>query len=169
MQINFFSFFRVGVVKHKMTQSEVERAVALYRQGYTCAQSILSSFGTRYGLDPALAFKLGEPFGAGTSCTNDMCGSVTGALMVLGLQYGSAQSDDPAARLNTYQRVHEFIQRFTAIHGSIQCTDLLGYDLSDPAQLQIVFEQGLFSQLCPVFVQDAAQILAEMLELYAQS
>ena len=84
--------------------------------------------------------------------------------MVLGLQYGSNLSNDEAARIYTYQRVHELIQRFKEIHGSIQCTDLLGYNLSDPQQLQIVWEKGLFIQLCPTLVHDSAQILVEMLE-----
>jgi C_GCAxxG_C_C family probable redox protein len=146
-----------------MTPPEVERAVTLYRQGYTCSQSILASFAERYGLQQNLAFKLGEPFGAGTSCTNGMCGSVTGAIMVLGLQYGGTHSDGTDARIQTYQRVHELIQRFIGLRGSIHCTDLLGFDLSDAQQLQSVREKGLFSQLCPDLVGDAAQILVEML------
>ena len=148
-----------------MTHAEVEQAVAFYKQGYTCTQSILASFATRYGLQQDLAFRIGEPFGAGTSCTNDMCGSVTGAIMVLGLQYGSASSDDEAARTYTYRCVHELIYRFKAIHTSIQCTDLLGFNLSDPQQLQQVWEKGLFMRLCPDLVRDAAQILTEMLEV----
>jgi C_GCAxxG_C_C family probable redox protein len=147
-----------------MSQPEVEQAVAFYKQGYTCTQSILASFAARYELQENLAFRIGEPFGAGTSCTGDMCGSVTGAIMVLGLQYGSTLSNDDAARSYTYQRVHDLIHRFKEIHGSIQCTDLLGYNLSDPQQLQTVFEKGLFIKLCPIFVRDAAQILVEMLE-----
>ncbi len=146
-----------------MSHHEVEQAVAFYKSGYTCAQSILASFGPRYGLQKALAFKIGEPFGAGTSCTNDMCGSVTGAIMVLGLEYGSTQNDDSVARITTYHRVNELILRFKALHGSIQCSDLLGYDLSDPQQLQTVLEIGLFTQLCPVLVNDAAQILNELI------
>jgi C_GCAxxG_C_C family probable redox protein len=146
-----------------MTLPEVEKAVAFYKQGYTCTQSILGGFADRYGLPKDLAFRIGEPFGAGTSCTNGMCGSVTGAIMVLGLQSGSARNDDEAARYYTYQSVNERIQRFIGIHGSIQCGDLLGYDLSDPQQLQIVLEKGLFMQLCPNLVRDAAQILIEMI------
>src|SRR5512141_1672636 len=133
-----------------MTHPEVEQAVAFYKQGYTCTQSILASFAARYDLQQDLAFRIGEPFGAGTSCTGDMCGSVTGAIMVLGLQFGSAQSSDDGARTYTYQCVHELIRRFKEIHGSIQCTDLLGYNLSDPQQLQTVWEKGLFNQLCPI-------------------
>jgi len=147
-----------------MMNPEIEQAVAFYRQGYTCTQSILGSFAKRYGLPQNLAFRLGEPFGAGTSCTNDMCGSVTGAIMVLGMQYGSNLSNDEAARSSTYQLVRELIRRFEEIHGSIQCTNLLGYNLSDPQQLQIVWEKGLFIQLCPNLVRDAAQILVEILE-----
>src|SRR5512136_876194 len=146
-----------------MTHPEVEQAVAFYKQGYTCTQSILASLAARYDLQQNLAFRIGEPFGAGTSCTGDMCGSVTGAIMVLGLQYGSTLSNDDAARAFTYQRVHELIHRFKEIRGSIQCPDLLGYNLSDPQQFQTVCEKGLFSQLCPALVRDAAQILAEML------
>ncbi len=146
-----------------MTHPEVEQAVAYYKQGYTCTQSILASFAARYGLAQDLAFRIGEPFGAGTSCTGDMCGSVTGAIMVLGLQYGSAQPDDEAARTYTYQRVNELIQRFTAIHDSTECTDLLGFNLSDPPQLQTAWEKGLFMELCPNLVRDAAQILIEII------
>ena len=146
-----------------MTNPEVEQAVALYNQGYTCAQSILASFAQRCGLQQDLAFRIGEPFGAGTSCTGDMCGSITGAIMVLGLQYGSTLNNDDSARFYTYQRVQELIHRFTETHGSIQCPDLLGYNLSDFQQLQTVIEKGLFIQLCPGLVRDAAQILIEML------
>lgn len=88
---------------------------------------------------------------------------MTGAIMVLGLQYGSPLCNDDSARFYTYQRVHELIQRFTEIHGSIQCPGLLGYNLSDPQQLQTVIEKGLFIQLYPGLVRNAAQILVEML------
>ncbi len=95
-----------------MTQPEVEQAVAFYKQEYTCTQSILASFADRYGFNQDLAFRMGEPFEAGISCTNDMCGSVTSANLVLGLQYGSARSDDESAGYYTYQRANELIQRF---------------------------------------------------------
>jgi C_GCAxxG_C_C family probable redox protein len=146
-----------------MIHPEVEQAAAFYDQGYTCTQSILASFAARYDLQQNLAFRIGEPFGAGTACTGGMCGSVVGAIMVLGLQYGSTLSSDDAARAYTYQRVRELTNRFKEIHGSTQCTDLLGYNLSDPQQFQTVWEKGLFIQLCPNLVRDAARILVEML------
>jgi C_GCAxxG_C_C family probable redox protein len=145
-----------------MFESEVEQAVSLYQQGYSCSQSILASFAGRYGLAQDLAFKIGAPFGAGLSCTGDKCGAVSGAIMVLGLQYGSTMSNDAESRSITYQHVNELIGRFKDIHGSIQCTDLLGYNLGDPQQLQAARDQGVFVKLCPLIVRDAALILAEM-------
>src|SRR5512140_47938 len=115
--------FKVLMGETAMTNPEVEQAVAFYTQGYTCTQAILASFAARYGLQQNLAFRMGEPFGAGTSCTGDMCGTLTGAILVLGLQYGSTLSTDDAARAYTYQRVHELMRRFREIHGSIQCPD----------------------------------------------
>ena len=152
-----------------MGHPEVEQAVAFYNQGFTCTQSILASFAGRYAIPQDQAFRIGEPFGAGMSCTNGMCGSVTGAIMVLGLQYGGTRSDNDAARTNTYLHVHELLQRFMALRGSISCTDLLGYDLSDSLQLQKVWEKGLFTQLCPGLVRDAAQILSDMLDEAVQA
>ena len=67
-----------------MMYPEVEQAVAFYKQGYTCTQSILASFARRYSLQQDLAYRIGEPFRAGTICAGDMCGSVTGTIMVLG-------------------------------------------------------------------------------------
>ncbi len=84
--------------------------------------------------------------------------------MILGMRYGSTYCNDDAARSFTYQRVHDLIERFKEMHGSIQCSDLLGYDLSDPRQLQTVIEKGLFVQLCPILVRDAALILTEIID-----
>ena len=103
-----------------MSFPEIEQAVAFYQQGYTCAQSILASFSERYGFPQSLAFKLGEPFGAGMSCTNDLCGCISGAVMVLGLHYGSTRSNDDAARSYTYQHAQELIGDPASKHTAVE-------------------------------------------------
>jgi hypothetical protein len=93
-----------------MTQPEVVQAVAYYKQGYTCTQSILSSFATVMDFRRS-SFQDGRTFWAGTSCTNDMWvggRSNPGA----GLTVRFARCDDDAARYRTYQFVNELIQRF---------------------------------------------------------
>jgi hypothetical protein len=52
--------------------------------------------------------------------------------MVIGLKYGKATLETCAERERTYELVREFVREYTNLHGSVNCTDLLGYDLSDP-------------------------------------
>jgi len=44
-------------------------------------------YGGRSGLDRETALKVAGAFGAGMARTGGTCGSVTGALMVIGLKY----------------------------------------------------------------------------------
>jgi hypothetical protein len=55
------------------------------------------------------------------------------------------------------------VRRFEARHGSIVCRELIGVDLSAPDGHRLGAERGVFENLCPGFVADAAQILEEIL------
>jgi hypothetical protein len=59
--------------------------------------------------------------------------------------------------------VREFIQEFTARNGSVNCTELLGYNLSNPEEYEKARRAGLFTTKCPGFVRDAAEILDRIL------
>jgi C_GCAxxG_C_C family probable redox protein len=124
---------------------------------------VLSSFGEELGLDRERALKVAGAFGGGMARMGETCGAVTGAFMAIGLKYGKAKAKDDAARDKTYDLVKEFVARFKDRHGSIVCRDLLGCDLSNPEGLKTASKKGLFDTLCPQFVQDAAEILEEIL------
>jgi C_GCAxxG_C_C family probable redox protein len=65
-----------------------EIAVARFRQDFNCAQSVLVAFAPQLGMDESQALKLASPFGGGVVRRGQICGAVTGALMVLGLAQG---------------------------------------------------------------------------------
>ena len=65
--------------------NQTERALAVYRDDYNCAQAICSVYGVPFGLDHKMAKKISCGFGAGIGRTAGMCGAVAGAIMVLGL------------------------------------------------------------------------------------
>jgi hypothetical protein len=83
--------------------------------------------------------------------------------MVIGLRYGQADLADEEARQKTHELVAEFIDRFTRLHGSIECRELIGYDLSDPEQLELARASQIRHNKCGSLVHDAAQILEEVL------
>ena len=92
-----------------------------------------------------------------------VCGAVTGAFIVLGLKYGKMRAEDNEPKQKTYKLVRKFAEKFKARNDSIICKDILECDISTPQGLRIAREKALFSKVCPKFVQDAAEILEEML------
>jgi C_GCAxxG_C_C family probable redox protein len=139
------------------------KAVERFAEGFNCAQAMLLACSTPAEIDPAAAAKLAAGLGGGLGRQGNVCGAVTGAILVLGLRYGAAQADDKAAKENTYRLVREFTARFQAQHGSILCRELLGCDIGTPDGLAQAKERGLFGTRCPMLVRTAAEILEQML------
>jgi C_GCAxxG_C_C family probable redox protein len=121
---------------------------------------MLAGFGELYGLDRQTGFKLARAFGSGMGMGRE-CGAVTGALMILGLKVQEAPSERET-RYKVYDLVREFVRLFEEKHGSILCKNMLGVDLGTPEGRDKAVKGNLFRTLCPGFVRDAAQILADM-------
>jgi C_GCAxxG_C_C family probable redox protein len=143
--------------------SDVERAVNCFEQGFNCCQAVLSSYGSRFGLDRESALKIASGFGGGIGHLGESCGVVTGALMVIGLKHGGTLAGDEESSEKSYGLISQFLERFKARQGSIFCRDLLGYDISTPEGLQAIKYRGLFDNLCPKYVRASAEILEELL------
>ncbi len=141
---------------------KVEQAVEKFKKGFNCSQAILSSYSEQFSLDCEKAFRVATGFGGGMRM-GDTCGAVTGALMVLGLKYGNIAAEDKQSKAKTYTKVEEYTRRFKALNGSVMCRDLLGCDISTPEGRKQAEEKGLYTSRCPRLVQDAAEILEEML------
>jgi len=116
------------------------------------------AFGEGLGLDEATCARVSCAFGGGISHLGLTCGAVTGALIAVGLKYGGG----PEMKEGTYKIANEFVERFTRLHGSINCTELIGYDLGKPDQLAEAREKAIFAIRCVKYVQDAVSILEEI-------
>jgi C_GCAxxG_C_C family probable redox protein len=141
--------------------NSVEKTVDLFAAGLNCSQAMLTVFGEPYGLDAKMAEKLGRPLGGGMGRLALTCGAVTGAVLILGL--AKDHQDEGEARKVSYSAVQELFRRFEALHGTTECKNLLGADMSTAEGLKKIQEEKLVSNLCPVFVRDAAAILAQLL------
>ena len=142
--------------------TKAKRAVKRFRKGFNCSQAVLGSYCEQFGLECGKAFKVATGFGGGMRM-GGTCGAVSGALMVLGLKYGNTTAEDKEAKAKTYTKVEEYTNRFKARNGSVTCRELLSCDLSTPEGMKEAKDKGLFSSICPRIVQDAVEILEEML------
>lgn len=139
------------------------QAVSELRQKkFNCCQSTFAAFAEDLGLDLETALKLSTCFGGGMRC-GEVCGAVTGALMALGLKYGSAKENDDESKMPAYKKTVEFLDKFKARNGCIRCMDLLGHDTSNPEVMKIVKEKGLGETVCKKAILDAVEILEEIL------
>jgi C_GCAxxG_C_C family probable redox protein len=116
-------------------------------------------FGEDLGMDTDTCAQIATAFGGGIAHLGLTCGAVTGALMVIGLRHGGFGDKKQA----TYLLVEEFVNRFNDLHGSINCTDLIGYDLGDPDQLAEARARGLFAEKCAGYVKTAVKLLEQLL------
>lgn len=140
-------------------------AVACFSQGFSCSQAMLSSFSQRFGMDRDTALKIAGPFGGGIAGTGNICGALTGAIMVIGLRYGRIDPEDQIVKEQCYAAVHSLLEEFGNRHGSVTCCGLLGHDVSTPEGKEQVKELGLGETLCPGFVREAADILESLIEV----
>jgi C_GCAxxG_C_C family probable redox protein len=145
--------------------NKTECAVACFEEGFNCAQAVLSTCGPELGLDRETALKVAGGLGGGMGRLGEVCGAVTGAFMVIGLKYGKTRPEDDEAKERAYGLVTEFADRFKSRNGSILCRELLGCDISTPESRAAAKEKDLFATLCPKLVQDAMEIVEQMLEL----
>jgi C_GCAxxG_C_C family probable redox protein len=144
-----------------MTKSD--EALASFRNGFTCSSAVFSAFSDELGLDGDTAKKIACGFGAGISRTGNICGAVSGAIMVIGLKYGKTRQGDDAATEKTRAMVRTFMLEFTKRHGSVCCTELLGYNLGKPDEYEKARDSKLFVTKCPQLVGDAVAILKKIL------
>jgi len=145
-----------------MATERADAALELHGRGCNCAQAVLTVFASDLGMAQEEALRIASAFGGGMGRTDGMCGTVTGACMVLGLRSGMRRPEDKSAKDSAYARMQEFDRRFRARHGEVSCTGLLGVNLSVPEDLQAARDRNLFSTRCNELIRSAVEILEDM-------
>ncbi|MBP8605910.1 MAG: C_GCAxxG_C_C family protein [Phycisphaerae bacterium] len=140
-----------------------QKAVQLFGAGLNCAQAVLAAFAEELGMDTPTALKVASGFGGGIGRTGQVCGALTGAVMVLGLKYGCGQAMDKTAKYELYRKVQKLTEEFKLRTGSLYCRDLLGFDFLTPQGQMMAAQPGAFEQ-CDGFVHTAAELAEEMLQ-----
>lgn len=142
-----------------------EKALSLFSNNYNCSQAVFTAFAPDFGIDEKLALMLATSFGGGAR-NGEICGAVSGALLVIGLKYGHWDSTDNEQKSRAYEISVDFTKRFKEANSSIVCRDLLGYDLTVPEDKALIKEKNLFRTVCPEMVESAVEILEKVLDEY---
>lgn len=137
-----------------------------FLNGYNCSQAVLLAFCEDFGLEKETALKISEPFGGGMGRMREVCGTVTGMFMVIGLAMGNDNSKDNTTKKNVYKSVQELATKFKEDNGSIICRELLGFQKNNkesyvPSERTKEYYK---KRPCPELCKYAADILEEYLK-----
>jgi len=136
-----------------------EKAVKRFREGYNCAQSVLLTMFEYWNGVNELVPKVATAFGGGIGRSGSVCGALTGSIMAIGTKYGT---NEPSLekRLEAYALARTVYKQFNERHGSVLCRELIGYDLSNPQELEKARNVKVFEEKCTNFIRTAIEILA---------
>ncbi len=114
----------------KITEKDIEqaseKAVALFKEGYNCSQSVVGAWTDHYNTDPQMLMKVASSFGGGIGRMRETCGAACGMFMLAGLECGSTDPKDNTGKGANYKVVQELAAKFKECNGSINCGELLG-------------------------------------------
>ena len=117
------------------TERRAGQAVALFRQGYNCAQSVSMALADFYGIEPALMARLSASFGGGIGRMRETCGAACGMFLLAGMEVQnpldspsepSCSYPDATLKKANYQVVQHLAAEFRKRCGALLCRELLG-------------------------------------------
>ena len=141
--------------------SKAEAAVKLF-EDFNCAQSVLSAHAGDYNLEKEKALQISAGFGAGMGRVQEVCGAVSGSLMVLGLASGFKEEDRRDKTNEVYAKVRSFINDFIQKEKTIICRELLGCNLSTEEGQTFFREHNLRSN-CREYIRLCCELLEKHL------
>ena len=142
-----------------LTDDYVSRKFA---EGIDCSMLVLAEVSEELGITKEEAYRVASCFGAGM-LTGGVCGAVTGAFIALGHKHGNYELNDIAQKAIVISKRDELVERFTKIHGSVNCPMILGADLRIPEERDLARKNGYMNKKCPAFCRTAAEILKELI------
>ena len=149
-------------MENDRTVSRGEAAEGFFKEGYNCAQAVALAFSDLIGLEKEKTAALASSFGGGFGRSREVCGTVSGGCIVLGVCFGAYAPDDHGAKSAHYALVRDFMARFAEKNGSYICRELLGTSEKggEPAPRDGSFYH---KRPCAAIVRSAAEIVEDIL------
>lgn len=149
-----------------MEEDRVARAVALFKEGYNCSQSVVAAFADLYGFTREQALHMSASFGGGIGRMRETCGAACGLFLLAGLEKCALEGSDRESKAANYALVQELAEKFKKRNGALCCADLLGLSKKEPvvSTPEARTDQYYAKRPCVKMVEEAAKIWCEYLE-----
>lgn len=144
-------------------ENRIEKAKALFKEGYNCSQSVVTAFADMYGFSPEQALRMSASFGGGIGRMRQTCGAACGLFMLAGLETGCIDGKDREGKEANYKVVQALAEEFKKRNGSLICAELLGLSKAapTPATPEARTAEYYKKRPCVKMVEEAARIWCE--------
>lgn len=103
-----------------------DNAKELFENGCNCCQAVFCVFLEETNLSKDDALRLSAGFGGGMGRMREVCGAVSGMIMVLSNKFASTDPNDHEKKKELYALIQKAANDFKEENGSIICRELLG-------------------------------------------
>ena len=128
---------------------------------YNCCESVLLTLAEYLGIKSEIIPKIATGIGAGFSLNGFTCGTISGAIMAIGMKYGrQTNNQNPQA---TWSKADNFIEAFKQRWGAVTCRALTGLDVKTPEGFKEYYK-SVHDYACTERVKFAVKKAIELLE-----
>jgi C_GCAxxG_C_C family probable redox protein len=127
---------------------------------YGCAETSFIVLKTAFALDEPLDPSPAIALNGGVAWSGDICGSLTGAALAVGMLAERRLTGHDRAKLVAREIVATALERFREVHGCVDCKELIGYDLRAPGEHDAFLESGVWRTRCMSQIETVVANLA---------
>ncbi len=140
-------------------------AYAYHKAGYNCAQSVAAACADLAGWEPEALMSAMGGFGGGIGGSHEeLCGAVSGGVLVLSLANPHQDGGDTEGKKAVYAKAKEFRQRFTGVFGGLsRCGELLRARPGISEAASAASRLHITSH-CDIMIVTAVEIVEDMLQ-----
>ena len=112
-----------------MKKDIVENCLYYFNNGYSCSESSLQAGMDHLGLESNCTPAVASVFGGGIKGLGNVCGAITGTLMLIGILHGKRSLDD--TREEADRLALEFLDYCQEEFGTLMCRDITGLNFRE--------------------------------------
>ncbi len=147
-------------------EERIGQAVAFFKEGYNCSQSVVAAYADMYGFTREQALRMSASFGGGIGRMRETCGAACGMFLLAGLETGCTDASNREGKGANYALVQQLAAKFKKENGALRCADLLGLSKKEPvvSTPEARTQQYYAKRPCAKMVETAARLWGEYLE-----
>jgi C_GCAxxG_C_C family probable redox protein len=128
---------------------------------YNCCESVLLALAEYLDVKSELIPKIATGVGAGFSLNGLTCGSISGAVIAIGIKHGRKTNNQSPQM--AWSKVDKFIEAFKQQWGAVTCRELTGLDVKTPEGFKEYYK-NIHDYACTERVKFAVKKAIELLE-----